>query len=219
MSSESESPKASQKTTPFLKIQLVSIAAGLSYMGSSLTTFAVILRDKDAVGPTGVSIILLAMLVPNVLMAPFSGQIADRFESRVVVPAALVAMSASTLSIALVPIFWWAPVALFITATFGTMVGAASSATVGYLSKPEDMTRVTGIQQTYVSMGSLAGPAAGGILVGTTGYFWPFVIDSISFLILAATFIGLGLNRKPQPHEEGQKPRALDGFRFLLGGA
>ena len=36
-------------------------------MGSSLTTFAVILRDKDAVGPTGVSIILLAMLVPNVL--------------------------------------------------------------------------------------------------------------------------------------------------------
>ena len=133
------------------------MAAGLSYMGSSLTTFAVILRDKDAVGPTGVSIILLAMLVPNVLMAPFSGQIADRFESRVVVPSALVAMSASTLSIALVPAVWWAPVALFITATFGTMVGAASSATVGYLSKPEDMTRVTGIQQTYVSMGSLAG--------------------------------------------------------------
>ncbi|NCV35611.1 MAG: MFS transporter [Actinobacteria bacterium] len=157
------------------------------------------------------------MLVPNVLMAPFSGQIADRFESRVVVPAALVAMSASTLSIALVPLVWWAPVALFITATVGTMVGAASSATVGYLSRPEDMTRVTGIQQTYVSMGSLAGPAAGGILVGTTGYFWPFVIDSVSFLILAATFIGLGLNRKPEPHEEGAKPRALDGFRFLLG--
>jgi len=74
-------------------------------------------------------------------------------------------------------------VAFFITATFGTMVGAASSATVGYLSKPEDMTRVTGIQQTYVSMGSLAGPAAGGILVGTTGYFWPFVIDSVSFFV------------------------------------
>lgn len=217
MNSESEAEGQSQKTTPFLKIQLLSIAAGLSYMGSSLTTFAVILRDKDAVGPTGVSIILLAMLVPNVLMAPFSGQLADRFESRVVVPAALVAMSASTLSIALVPLVWWAPVALFITATFGTMVGAASSATVGYLSRPEDMTRVTGIQQTYVSMGSLAGPAAGGILVGTTGYFWPFVIDSVSFLILAATFIGLGLNRKPEPHEEGAKPRALDGFRFLLG--
>lgn len=216
MSSGPETSSVPEKTTPFLKIQLLSIAAGLSYMGSSLTTFAVILRDKDAVGPTGVSIILLAMLIPNVLMAPFSGQIADRFESRRVVPLALSAMSASTLSIALVPSVWWAPIALFITATFGTMVGAASSATVGFLSRPEDMTRVTGIQQTYISMGSLAGPAAGGILVGTTGYFWPFVIDSISFLILAATFLALGLNRKPQPHEEGQKPRALDGFRFLF---
>ena len=106
----------SQKTTPFLKIQLLSIAAGLSYMGSSLTTFAVILRDKDAVGPTGVSIILLAMLVPNVLMAPFSGQIADRFESRVVVPATLVAMSASTLSIALVPLVIWFVISLIVHA-------------------------------------------------------------------------------------------------------
>jgi len=204
-----------EKKTPFLKLQLLSMAAGLSYMGSSLTTFAVILRDKDAVGPAGVSIILLAMLVPNVLMAPFSGQIADRYPSRRVVPLALSAMAFSTLSIALMPLAWWAPIALFTTATFGTLVGASSAATVGSVSNPEDMTRVTGIQQTYVSMGSLAGPAAGGILVGTTGYFWPFVIDAASFVILTIVFLALGLNRLPTEHLEEDKPRALDGFRFL----
>ncbi|MEK9907729.1 MAG: MFS transporter [Aquiluna sp.] len=204
-----------EKKTPFLKLQLLSMAAGLSYMGSSLTTFAVILRDKDAVGPAGVSIILLAMLVPNVLMAPFSGQIADRFPSRRVVPLALSAMAVSTLSIALMPLAWWAPIALFTTATFGTLVGASSAATVGSVSNPEDMTRVTGIQQTYVSLGSLLGPAAGGILVGTTGYFWPFVIDAASFVILTIVFLALGLNRLPTEHLEEDKPRALDGFRFL----
>jgi MFS family permease len=208
--------KPQEKVTPWLKIQLLSAAGGLSFMGSSLTTFAVILRDKDAVGPAGVSIILLSMLVPNLLMAPFSGQIADRFPSRRVVPLALLAMSISTISIALIPETWWAPFALFTTATFGSMVGAASSATVGYVSRPEDMARVTGIQQTYVSMGSLAGPAAGGILVGTTGYFWPFVIDSVSFLILALVFLSTGLNRPSVEHLEGEKPRALDGFRFLF---
>ena len=207
---------AGEKVTPWLKIQLLSAAGGLSFMGSSLTTFAVILRDKDAVGPTGVSIILLSMLVPNLLMAPFSGQIADRFPSRRVVPLALLAMAISTLSIALIPATWWAPFALFTTATFGSMVGASSSATVGYVSRPEDMARVTGIQQTYVSMGSLAGPAAGGILVGTTGYFWPFIIDSVSFLILALVFLSTGLNRPSVQHVEGEKPRALDGFRFLF---
>jgi MFS family permease len=191
------------------------MAAGLSYMGSSLTTFAVILRDKDAVGPAGVSIILLAMLVPNVLMAPFSGQIADKYPSRRVVPLALGAMAVSTLSIALMPLAWWAPIALSTTATFGTLVGASSAATVGSVSNPEDMTRVTGIQQTYVSLGSLLGPAAGGILVGTTGYFWPFVIDAASFVILTIVFLALGLNRLPTEHLEEDKPRALDGFRFL----
>ena len=205
-----------ERTTPWAKIQLLSAAAGLSYMGSSLTTFAVILRDKDAVGPTGVSIVLLAMLLPNVLMAPIAGQVADRFESRRAVPLALSAMAMSALSIALIPEVWWAPFALFITATFGTIVGAASAATIGYVSRPEDMARVTGIQQTFVSMGSLAGPAAGGILVGTTGFFWPFVIDAASFLILAAVFLALGLNRPAANHAAGEKPRALDGFRFLF---
>ena len=205
-----------ERATPWLKIQLLSAAAGLSYMGSSLTTFAVILRDKDAVGPTGVSIVLLAMLLPNVLMAPIAGQVADRFESRRTIPLALSAMSMSALSIALIPDSWWAPFALFITATFGTIVGAASAATIGYVSRPEDMARVTGIQQTFVSMGSLAGPAAGGILVGTTGFFWPFVIDAGSFLILATVFLALGLNRPAANHAPGEKPKALDGFRFLF---
>ena len=216
MLDDPEAVIAKEKTTPWLKIQVLSMAAGLSYMGSSLTTFAVVLRDKDSVGPGGISILLLAMLLPNILMAPLSGQIADRFPSRRVMPLALVAMSISSLSIALIPESWWAPFALFITATFGTMVGAASSATVGYVSNPGDMTRVAGIQTTYVSLGSLLGPAAGGLLVGTTGFFWPFVIDSASFVILAFVFLATGLNRPAMEHEAGQKPRALDGFRFIF---
>lgn len=207
---------AAEKVTPWLKIQILSIAGGLSYLGSSLSTFAVILRDKDAVGPLGVSIILLAMLLPNILMAPIAGQIADRFASRVVVPGALVMMSASALSVALIPGSWWAPIALFSIATFGAMVGASFSATIGLVTRSEDLTRVTGIQQTYVSMGNLAGPAVGGLLVSTTGYFWPFVIDAATFFILATVFLLVGLNRKPVLHRVGEKPRALDGFRFLF---
>lgn len=125
-------------------------------------------------------------------------------------------MSLSTLSIALANLSWWAPVALFTTATFGTMVGASVSATVGSVSRREDMTRVTGIQQTFVSVGSLAGPATAGLLVSATGYFWPFAIDSVSFLILAGVFLALGLNRKPMGDSKEDRPRALDGFRFLF---
>ncbi len=204
------------KVTPWGKIQILSIAGGLSYLGSSMSTFAVILRDKDSVGPMGVSVLLLAMLLPNILMAPISGQIADRYPSRVVVPLALLAMSLSALSLAFITEAWWAPVALFTIATFGSMVGASFSATIGLVTRSEDLVRVTGIQQTYVSIGNLAGPAVGGILVSATGYFWPFVIDSASFFILSMVFLLVGLNRKPVPHLDGEKPRAMDGFRFLF---
>ncbi len=204
------------KVTPWGKIQILSIAGGLSYLGSSMSTFAVILRDKDSVGPVGVSVLLLAMLLPNILMAPISGQIADRYPSRVVVPLALLAMSLSALSLAFITEAWWAPVALFTIATFGSMVGASFSATIGLVTRSEDLVRVTGIQQTYVSIGNLAGPAVGGILVSATGYFWPFVIDSASFFILSMVFLLVGLNRKPVPHLDGEKPRAMDGFRFLF---
>ncbi len=204
------------KVTPWGKIQILSIAGGLSYLGSSMSTFAVILRDKDSVGPVGVSVLLLAMLLPNILMAPISGQIADRYPSRVVVPLALLAMSLSALSLAFITEAWWAPVALFTIAAFGSMVGASFSATIGLVTRTEDLVRVTGIQQTYVSIGNLAGPAVGGILVSATGYFWPFVIDSASFFILSMVFLLVGLNRKPVPHLDGEKPRAMDGFRFLF---
>jgi Na+/proline symporter len=39
------------RVTPWLKIHILGMAAGLSFMGSTLTTFAVVLRDKGVSGP------------------------------------------------------------------------------------------------------------------------------------------------------------------------
>ncbi|MEY4367574.1 MAG: hypothetical protein RLZ28_989, partial [Actinomycetota bacterium] len=50
--------------TPWRKLYVLSTAGALSWLGSSLTTFAVILRDKDQVGPVGVSVYFLAFGVP-----------------------------------------------------------------------------------------------------------------------------------------------------------
>jgi MFS family permease len=207
---------SASRVTPWLKIHILGVGAGLSFMGSTLTTFAVVLRDKDITGPVGVSLVFLAMAIPNIIFAPLAGLIADRFPSRRVIPTALTLMSLSTLSIVFTPT-WWAPIALFITASFGTTVGASNSATIANVTKPDDITRVQGVLQSYVALGMLAGPAAGGLLVSQFGYFWPFVIDSASFLILATVFLAIGFNRIPVPHADGEKPRALDGLRFIAG--
>ena len=59
--------------TQWLKIQILSAANGLSFLGSALTTFAVVLRDKNAAGAAGVAALFLCMLIPSIFLSPWAG--------------------------------------------------------------------------------------------------------------------------------------------------
>lgn len=202
--------------TNWRKLHILGVAGALSWMGSSMTTFTVVLRDKDAVGPVGVSLILLSMLLPTIVFSPLAGLVADKFSTRQLVPPLLVFMGLSNLTLAFNPPHWWTYVALAVTASCGVAVGASYNAALPTIAKQEDLPRATGIQQTYSSFGNLFAPAAAGILVGTSGYVWPFVIDAASFFVLAVTILLIGINRPGVVHESGEKLRALDGFREVF---
>lgn len=203
--------------TQWLKLHLLGVAGGISWLGSSLTTFAVVLRDKDTVGPIGVSFLFMAMIVPTILMAPVSGLLADKFSTRALIPPLLAIMGLSNLTLAFNPAPWYTYFALALTASAGTAVGASFNAMLPTLAAPDDLPRVNGTQQTYSSMGTLFGPALGGFLVASTGYFWPFVLDAISFFILALAILALRINRPGVVHEDGQKLKAMDGIRLVFG--
>lgn len=202
--------------TQWLKLHLLGVAGGISWLGSSLTTFAVVLRDKDAVGPIGVSFLFMAMIVPTILMAPVAGLLADKFSTRALIPPLLVVMGLSNLTLAFYTEHWYTYFALALTASAGTAVGASFNATLPTLARPEDLPRVNGTQQTYSSIGTLFAPALGGLLVASTGYFWPFIIDAISFGLLAIAILALRINRPGVVHEDGQKLKAMDGVKLVF---
>ena len=204
--------------TQWAKLYALSVFGGLSWLGSALTTFTVILRDKDEIGATGVSVLLLAMAVPTIVLSPLAGWLADRFSTRAVVIPLLIVMGFSSGSLALPDMpTWYAPIALAITAACGTPVGPAFQAALATIAKPEDLPRVQGLMQTSSSLGTLAAPGLGGILTETTGYFWPFIIDMASFWLMAIGFALIGINRNGQKPEPGEKLSALEGIRFSMG--
>ncbi|MFM2184457.1 MAG: hypothetical protein RIS55_105 [Actinomycetota bacterium] len=204
--------------THWAKLYALSIFGGLSWLGSSLTTFTVILRDKDVIGAEGVSLLLLAMAVPTIVLSPVAGYLADRYSTRTVVIPLLIVMGFSSGSLALPDMpTWYAPIALAITAACGTPVGPAFQAALATIAKPEDLPRVQGLMQTSASLGTLAAPGLGGILTETTGYFWPFIIDMGTFWLLAVGFALIDINRKGQKPEPGEKLSALEGIRFSMG--
>jgi len=203
--------------TQWAKLYALSIFGGLSWLGSSLTTFTVILRDKDEIGAGGVSLLLLAMAVPTIVLAPVAGYLADRYSTRTVVIPLLVVMGFSSGSLAIPGMpTWYAPIALAITAACGTPVGPAFQAALATIAKPEDLPRVQGLMQTSSSLGTLAAPGLGGVLTETTDYFWPFIIDMSTFWLMAIGFFFIGINRPGQKPEHGEKLSALEGIRFAM---
>ena len=203
--------------TNWTKLRLLAAAGAISWMGSTLTTFTVVLRYKDEFGPNGVSAIMLAMILPTILAAPYGGVLADRFSSGKLIPILLTVMGLSTFMISLDLGFVWSLIFLAVTATCGTPVGAAFNATLPVYATPDDLPRVNGLMQTGSSLGAMLGPGVAGFLVSTTNsYAWPFRIDAISFLVLAGAIIALRINRKPQPHEDAEKMRSLDGLKTIM---
>jgi len=203
-------------TTQWGKLRFLALAGGLSWMGSTLTTFTVALRYKDLYGPIGISAIMLAMIVPTILAAPYGGLLADKISTRVLVPSLMTVMGLSSLMLALDLGFGWSLVFLAITAFCGTPVGASFNATLPEYCTPDDLPRVNGLMQTGASLGSMFGPGLAGLLVAATGtYTWPFIIDALSFWILAAVILLLRINRKPTAHGDEQKMKAMDGLKFV----
>ncbi|NBY43335.1 MAG: MFS transporter, partial [Micrococcales bacterium] len=201
--------------TQWLKLQILSAASGISFLGSAMTTFAVVLRDKNSQGPAGVSVLFLCMLLPAIFLSPWAGLLADRYSTRRLMPPLLALMSLCSLSLAFGFPIWWSYFALLVSSSANTAVNASFNALIPSLTTKEDLTRANGLQTTFSAMGSLIAPAVGGILVSTTGFFWPFIIDSVSFLVLILVILLLKVDRTIGTHtDEGLK--VLAGLKFVF---
>lgn len=202
--------------TQWRKIQLLSVASGASFLGSALTTFAVVLRDKDAAGASGVSLLFLCMLLPSVFLSPWAGLLADKYSTRQLMPPLLIVMSLCSFSLAMGWPSWWSFIALLLSASANTGVNAAFSALLPSLAAKEDVSRANGLNSTFTALGSLLAPALGGVLVSSTGFVWPFLIDGMSFIILTISILLLKVNRVGvSAHEEGNL-KALAGIKFVF---
>ena len=102
--------------TQWTKLRLLALAGSISWMGSTLTTFTVVLQYKEEFGPSGVSAIMLSMILPTILAAPYAGVLADRISSGSLIPVMLSLMGLSTFMLSLELGFVWSLFFLSITA-------------------------------------------------------------------------------------------------------
>lgn len=174
-------------TTRWGDVYLAAGARAISTCGDFLaaTALTLALQQAGASGTT-VSALLLAASVPLVVLAPVTGRIADRVDSRIVLVATGSAQAAICVGLA----FAHSP-ALIIVLVAALACGLAVTqptlaALLPAMVRREDLGKAGGINQTAGTLGMLVAPALAGILVGQFGTRLPLLLDAASYVALVA---------------------------------
>jgi MFS family permease len=185
-------------------VWLATVARGVSACGDFLAASALTLTLQSAgAGGLAVSGLLLAATLPLVVLAPVTGRLADRVDSRTLLVGAGFVQAAICLALAYAghPALVIGLVALLAAGLAVTQPVLA--ALVPAMVRPADLPRASALQQTAGTLGALAGPALAGVLVGQFGARPPLLLDAASYLVLVVAGLLIrtrrGGVRRPTP--------------------
>jgi MFS family permease len=201
--------------TQWSKIQAMAIARAFSLLGSELTLFTLVFREKEQ-GPAAVAALFIVGTLPSILMAPVAGTLADRYSTKTLIPIfsllAGAAVFAQTQKLDTVLIL----TLLFISNSCASVVAPTWGKLTRTLAAPEDYSRANGVIQTYFSVAMLAGPFIAGSLVASTGFVVTFLIDGIFTTLIALMPFILRVNHIPTDRQEGKKTKLTGGFTHIF---
>jgi len=201
--------------TQWSKIQAMAIARAFSMLGSELTLFTLVFREKEQ-GPAPVAALFIAGTLPMIIFSPWAGTIADRFSTKQVIPIFSLIGGAAVFCQTQHFDTWLILTLLFISNTCASVVAPTWGKLTPTLATKDDIGRAMGTIQTYFSMAMLLGPFVAGLLVSKTGFIATFVIDGIFTTLIAFMPFILKVNHKPEAKEEGEKTKVTEGFIFIF---
>lgn len=175
---------------------------GLSLLGSALTQFVLIWWITDTTGSlSALATAGMAALLPQALLAPLGGTLADRYSRRAIMVVADL-MSALCM-VALIILFVTDSVELHhvyammaIRSSMQAFQAPAASASVAMLVPQSFLTRAAGLNQSVQSMTVVAAAPLGAFAMGVMPLGWALAIDVATAL---AGIVPLLVFKVPQP--------------------
>ncbi|EWC60961.1 putative transporter [Actinokineospora spheciospongiae] len=192
---------------------LIASGAGVSLFGSAVTLLVLLVHFKEF-GAFAVTAVLIAEFLPIALGAPLAGLLVDRLPNRRLMIAGQVLQGAAVLGIVATLGNLAATLVLLFALGCGTaVVNPAAAALVPAVVGEDGATRGYSWIATGRALGTLAGSAAGGVLVAALGTERALLVDACTYAVQA---LGLCLVRaERRPERGGGRVRAADGIRHL----
>ncbi len=201
--------------------QLVSMA-GSMMQGAALLWHVSLLVPPDQRG-IALGMVGLVRVLPIIGFSLVSGVLADALDRRrlmlvtqsgMAVAAGILAWHALSGSRALWPLY----VLSAVGAAFGSFDSPARQSLIPTLVPREHLPNAIALNTFMFQAASVLGPAVGGLVIGTLGVGWAYLLNALSFLCV---IVALLLMRDLPPRPPGTAPRiglaaAREGLRYVF---
>jgi MFS family permease len=199
------------------------IGQAVSFFGTTMTMaalpFQVYAQTHSSVA---VGLLALAQLVPLLFCAVVGGALVDSVDKRLLLVGATLASGACSFGLALNasldhPHLWVWYVVGAAASGCGAVTYPALRSLLPLLLEPSLRPAAFSLQAVYGSLGMMAGPAVGGVLIGTLGLTATYAVDLATYAVALVAFAGIAPS--PPIHDGTRASRAsiLEGLRFLRG--
>jgi MFS family permease len=201
--------------------RLLFIAQFVSFLGTMITYVALPYQMYRATGSSlSVGLLGVAELVPLLATAFIGGALADAVDRRRMAIVTDIGLAAGTVALATAATAGSGAPVLYAVAAWMAAVGGLQrpsiDALVPRLVEKHEIPAAAALGMLRGSVGMIAGPAIGGVLIAAIGLSPTYLVDTASYLV---SLVCLWSIRPVPPIDSAERPSVaavFDGFRYAI---
>jgi MFS family permease len=172
---------------------------------------------------TSVGIVMGLQFGPQALLLPITGFAADHLDRRKLLCATQAAMGTLALGLGILTVtgvvkLWHVYVFAFLLGCVAAFDAPARQTFVSDLVLESDLSNAVALNSTSFNAARLIGPAAAGLLIGSVGTGWVFLINAASFVaVLGSLSMLRTAELRPLLRATPRRGSVVEGFRYVWG--
>ena len=170
---------------------------------------------------TAVGVVMGLQFGPQLLLLPWAGYAADRFDRRRLLMVTQAAMGVLSLALGLLVVaglahLWQVYIFAFLSGCVTAIDGPSRQTFVADLVGEEHLANAVALNSTSMNSALLAGPSIAGIVIAAVGSGWAILINGASFIaVLGSLFLLRQSELHPNVRAGPARGSLLEGLRYV----
>ena len=212
------------RSLQFYNYRLWAGGSLVSNIGSWMQRIAqdwLVLTELTHHSASAVGVTTALQFAPQLLLLPWTGLVADRYDQRKLMlltqgAMALLATALGLATVAGVVTLWQVYAFAFAFGCAAAFDAPVRQAFVGQLVEEKDLANAVALNSTSFNSARLVGPAAAGFLIAGVGIGWAFLVNGLSFVAVLASLLLLR-RQEMHPHARAERKRGgfAEGFKYV----